>query len=173
MVNYRRARIPGATYFFTVTLNDRKSDLLAKHISLLRSSFRIVKHERPFRMDAVVVLPEHLHAIWTLPESDDDYPSRWRAIKANFTRSIKNRGAVPKRNARGEYDIWQRRYWEHVIRDDADFERHVNYIHYNPVKHALVKRPIDWRWSSIHRFVRLGLVPATWAVDTGDGSYGE
>lgn len=173
MVNYRRARVPGATYFFTVALGNRESDLLVRQIDLLRSAFRLVRQQKPFGIEAIVVLPDHLHTIWTLPEGDSDFPSRWQALKAHFTRSINDRGETTKRNARGEYGIWQRRYWEHLIRDDTDFERHVDYIHYNPVKHLLVGRPIDWQWSSLHRFVRLGLVPAAWAIDPGEGTYGE
>ncbi len=130
MVNYRRARVPGATFFFTVTLNDRKSDLLTRRTDLLRAAFRTVRHQNPFQIDAIVVLPDHLHTMWTLPTDDADFSSRWQALKAQ--------------NARGEYDLWQRRYWEHLIRNDEDFERHVNYIHYNPVKHFLVKHPSDW-----------------------------
>lgn len=173
MVNYRRARVPGATYFFTVTLRNRESDLLVRQIDLLRSAFRTVRKRKPFRIDAVVVLPDHLHTIWTLPEGDDDFPSRWQALKAHFTRLVNDRGESTTRNTSGEYDLWQRRYWEHLIRDDTDFERHVDYIHYNPVKHLLVGRPMDWPWSSIHRFVRLGSVPTAWATDPGEGAYGE
>ena len=173
MVNYRRARVPGATYFFTVTLKDRRDDLLVTHIDVLRLTFRAVRQQKPFRLDAIVVLPDHLHTIWTLPDGDADFSSRWQAIKARFTRSLNNRGEATKRNARGEFDIWQARYWEHIIRDDSDFERHVSYIHYNPVKHSLVTCPTDWRWSSVHRYIRQGLIPATWAVDPGEGGYGE
>jgi len=163
MVNYRRARIPGATYFITVTLKERKSDLLIRRIDLLRSAFRAVRMQNPFRIDAIVILPE----------GDDNFPLRWQALKANFTRAITSQSETTTRNARGEYNVWQSRYWEHLVRDDADFERHVNYIHYNPVKHSLATRPTDWRWSSVHRFIRLGSIPATWAVDPGEGGYGE
>lgn len=173
MVGYRRNRIPGGTYFFTVTLADRRSQTLVEHIGLLRESFRRVRRERPFRIDAVVVLPDHLHTIWTLPEDDGDYPGRWRAIKIRFTHAARERDVPLTSNAKGEYDLWQRRYWEHTIRDEDDLQRHVDYIHYNPVKHGLVKRVADWPFSSFHRYVRLGRLSLDWGSNlalshTGD-----
>ncbi|MFO1154749.1 MAG: transposase [Rhodospirillales bacterium] len=156
MVNYRRARVPGATYFFTVTLRDRHKDWLTVHVDLLRSVIRDVRRQRPFIIDAAVVLPDHLHTLWTLPDGDADFSGRWRAIKARFSRELVHRGLPLARDRRGEYDLWQRRFWEHLVRDDEDFARHVDYIHHNPVKHGLVADPIDWRWSSIHAFVRRG-----------------
>ncbi len=138
MVRYRRARIPGAIYFFTVTLRDRRSDLLTRRAELLRQVFRGVRRERPFTIEAIVVLPDHLHTMWTLPPGDADYASRWRAIKARFSWSLARDGVPLIRNRRGEYDLWQRRFWEHLIRDEDDFARHADYIHCNPVKHGLV-----------------------------------
>ncbi len=173
MVNYRRARIPGASYFFTVTLRDRRSCLLTEHVDALWEAICAVKRQSPFRIDAVVVLPDHLHTLWTLPEGDENYSGRWRAIKVRFTRLLLKRGIGLERNPRGEYALWQRRFWEHVIRDDSDFARHADYIHYNPVKHGLVRRPIDWRWSSVHRYIRLGLLAPDWAAASRDGEFGE
>lgn len=158
MVNYRRARIAGATYFFTVTLRDRRQTLLTAHVDLLRSMFRAVRRQRPFVIDAAVVLPDHLHTLWTLPEGDADFSGRWRSIKAGFSRQLVRCGVPLARDKRGEYDLWQRRFWEHLIRDDEDFARHVDYVHFNPVKHGLVEDPFHWRWSSIHAHARQGRV---------------
>ena len=122
----------------------------------------------------VVVLPEHLHAIWTLPPDDVDYCARWQRIKGRFTRLLVKQGVDLSRNAKGEYDLWQRRYWEHTIRDDIDLQRHVDYIHYHPVKHGFVQRVTDWPYSSFHRYVRDGLLPQDWGgLDTGADHFGE
>jgi len=166
MVLYRRNRVAGGAYFFTVTLKDRTRTLLVDHIDQLRASFRTVKREHPFRIEAMVVLPEHLHAIWTLPPEDDDYSGRWRAIKATFTRRLVESGVEMARNPKGEYALWQRRFWEHTIRDDRDMQRYVEYIHFNPVKHGLVKRVKDWPYSSFQRYVRLGIYPCDWAGES-------
>lgn len=163
MVLYRRNRLAGGTYFFTVTLRDRKSTLLVDQIDPLRVAFRAIKRTHPFRIDALVILPEHLHAIWTLPPEDDDYSGRWRAIKALFTRSLAASGHRIARNPKGEYDLWQRRFWEHTLRDGEDMRRHVEYIHFNPVKHRHVTRVRDWPYSTFHRYVRLGVYPRDWA----------
>jgi len=176
MVYYRRNRVPGGTYFFTVTLADRRSQALVEHIALVRKAFRQVYRERPFRMEAVVVLPDHLHTVWTLPEGDDNYSRRWRAIKSRFTRLVRQAGVSLNPNAKGEYDLWQRRYWEHTIRDEDDLQRHVDYIHYNPVKHGLVKRVADWPYSSFHRYVRLGRLSPDWGsiqMLSHAGNFGE
>src|SRR4051812_25918230 len=116
MVQYRRNLVPGGTFFFTVTLRDRRSDLLVRHADLLRAAFNTVKAKRPFRTDAIVVLPEHLHAIWTLPADDTDYATRWRAIKAAFVGALTRDGIPVQHNSRGEAGVWQRRFWEHTIR---------------------------------------------------------
>ena len=173
MVNYRRARVPGAACFFTVTLRDRRKSTLIDHADLLRSVVRGVWHDRRFGIEAAIVLPDHLHAICTLPPGDADYSGRWRAIQARFSRALAGRGVPIVRNRRGEYDLWQRRFWEHLIRDDGDFARHVDYIHYNPVKHGLVADPFDWRWSSIHAFARRGLVSQGWRGFDQDGAFGD
>jgi putative transposase len=159
LVLYRRNFVPGATYFFTLTLRDRRQRLLVEHIDTLRESMKHVYALHPWRTDATVVLPDHLHALWTLPEKDDQYPLRWRMIKSLFTQRLRRSGAwFDSRSP------WQSRYWEHTIRDDRDFENHVNYIHFNPVKHGHAHAPSDWPYSSFHRFVRDGVVPLDWAV---------
>jgi putative transposase len=164
MTNYRRNRVPGACYFFTVNLAGRSQSLLVDHIDSLRSAFRYALDRHPFTVDAIVVLPDHLHAVWTLPEGDGDFALRWRLIKTVFSRAIpstERRSA--SRQTKGERGIWQRRYWEHTIRDEADFSRLVDYIHINPVKHGLVGRVADWEFSSFHRYVKAGILPVDWA----------
>jgi putative transposase len=163
MVRYQRQYIPGGSYFFTVTLADRRSTALTDHISALRAAFRAVKAESPFTIDAIVILPDHLHALFTLPENDANYSDRWRRIKANFTKSLVASGAPLVPDARGEYRLWQRQFWEHTIRNENDLARHVDYIHINPVKHGLVDRVADWPFSSFHHYVRNGLIPPSWA----------
>ena len=162
MVHYRRIRLEGGTYFFTVTLADRRARVLTDHVDLLRSVFRRVQGERPFKIVAMVVLPDHLHAIWTLPAGDADYSGRWRAIKAGFTRDLVAGGMPLVRHDKGEYDLWQRRFWEHTVRDESDLAAHVEYIHFNPVKHGLVKQVRDWPWSSFHQYVRRGWLAEDW-----------
>ncbi len=163
MVGYRRNLVKGGTYFFTVTLADRRASILTEQVDQLRTVMRSVRHDRPFEIVAMVVLPEHLHAIWTLPEGDADFPGRWKAIKAGFTRALVENGTAPVRGVNGEYGIWQRRYWEHTVRDEVDLSRHVDYIHFNPVKHGLVKHVKDWPWSSFHRYVEKGCFSPDWA----------
>ena len=164
MVDYRRNRVPGGTFFFTVNLHNRQSTLLVDRVGELRDSFTAVREKHPFHIDAIVVLPGHLHAVWTLPDGDDDYALRWRLIKTRFTQSL-NRSADTK--------VWQDRYWEHTIRDEPDFEAHVNYAHINPVKHGYVERAIDWPHSSIHRYVREGVIAEDWAAEPLNGKFGE
>src|SRR3954451_21304408 len=166
MVRYRRNFLAGGTYFFTATLADRTSRALVAHIDALRLAFRNVRQTQPFAIDAVVVLPEHLHVIMTLPDGDADYTNRWRLIKRRFTEGVARTGISLPRRRNGEHALWQRRFWEHTIRDDRDFERHVDYIHFNPVKHGLVSRVRDWPYSSFHQYVRCGLLPEDWAGDS-------
>lgn len=175
MVHYRRNLIKGGTYFFTVAIQDRKSALLVEWIDELRAAVRAVRHENPFHIDAWVVLPDHLHAMWTLPQGDDDYPGRWRAIKSHFTRAIVRAGATVTRNANGEYNVWQRRFWEHTIRDARDFEKHMDYIHYNPVKHGHARHPGEWPHSTFQRWVSQGVYPKDWGgyVEEEGKSFGE
>ena len=165
-MRYRRANIKGATYFFTVNLAERQNDLLVRHIAILREVTRAVKSAHPFDIEAMVVLPEHLHAIWRLPEGDADFPMRWSLIKSGFSRRLEKTELIrDSRVKKRERGIWQRRYWEHQIKDHCDFERHVDYIHYNPVKHGIVKQPIDWPFSTLHRFVQKGVLPENWAYN--------
>ncbi|WP_341327909.1 transposase [Methylotuvimicrobium sp. KM2] len=175
MVSYRRNRVAGGTYFFTVTLQKRNRSLLVDYIEDLRESVRDVRREHPFHIEAWVVLPEHLHAIWTLPPEDRDYSMRWKRIKRQFTNSLVEAGVAVKKNRRGEYDLWQNRFWEHTIRNESDLNRHFDYIHYNPVKHGLVTRVRDWPYSTFHRYVKAGIYRADWGDETQhcEGDYGE
>lgn len=164
MTAYRRNRVPGGTYFFTVNLLDRNGDLLCRHIENLRDAVRYARARMPFHIDAWVVLPDHTHCIWTLPEGDTDFSSRWRIIKAGFSKALppgELRSA--SRTDKGERGIWQRRFWEHTIRNDQDYAAHVDYVHFNPIKHGLVAEVQNWPYSSFHRYVMQGIYPATWA----------
>jgi putative transposase len=164
MPDYRRNRVPGGTYFFTVNLVDRNSDLLIRHIDELREAVREVRRNNPFHIDAWVILPEHMHSIWTLPEGDEDYSSRWKAIKIRFVKQIpKTKQHANMRLRKGERGIWQRRFWEHTIRDERDYAAHMDYVHINPVKHGLVGCVHDWPYSTFYRYVELGLYPKDWA----------
>lgn len=177
MVNYRRSRIQGGTYFFTVNLYDRSSNHLVTHINHLRRAFRTVQKQRPFEIVASVILPEHLHIIITLPDDDCNFPERWKAIKSQFTRALVQDNIVClTKNKKGEYNLWQRRYWEHQIRDEVDLQHHVDYIHYNPVKHGHVRQVVDWPYSSFHRYVKSGVIESNWGGGDkldGIGGYGE
>jgi putative transposase len=168
MRRYLRHRVPGACYFFTVNLAERKNNSrLVTHIEALRDAFAKTKQDHPFEINAIVVLPEHLHCLWTLPPDDADFSTRWSLIKARFSRALPAGEKISKsREAKGERGIWQRRFYEHYIRDDDDYAKHVDYIHWNPVKHGLVARAIDWPHSSIHRYIREGLLSEDWAADS-------
>lgn len=175
MSNYRRYRVPGGTYFFTINLLERRSDLLTRHIDALRDAVRRTRRERPFRIDAWVVLPDHMHCVIALPEGDDDFPNRIKAIKIRFTRAVpatERRSRV--RAAGGERAIWQRRFWEHAIRSDTDYARHMDYVHFNPVKHGYVALARDWPYSTFHRLAKDGLYSDDWGVgDIEDFPAGE
>jgi putative transposase len=159
MSSYRRLRLPGATFFFTVNLARRGDDALVRHIGDLRHAFRATAAEHPIRCDAMVILPDHLHAVWTLPPGDADFSIRWRKLKARFTRwSRVSLPTTSSKTKKREAGLWQRRFWEHAIRDDTDYAAHVGYCLWNPVKHGLVTRAEDWPFSSIHRDMRAGLV---------------
>lgn len=178
-MQYRRAKTPGSSYFFTLVTHNRRSILCeSANIALLRDSFRRVIQKHPFVIEAISILPNHLHCIWTLPKGDADFSTRWRLIKSWFSRNchIRYHGKISaSRQSKGEKAIWQRRFWEHLIRDEEDFNRHVDYIHYNPVHHGLVLAPKDWQYSSFHRFVERGVYDLNWGaseipvfdVDTG------
>ena len=178
MRRYIRAFVPGGTFFFTVTLQDRGARYLRDHVAELRTCFTEVKDRHPFRVDAIVILPEHLHAIWTLPTDDADFGTRWMLIKQAFTRRLHAIGALDEASSsvrrKGQRSVWQQRFWEHQIRDEDDFARHVDYIHFNPVKHGWVLRARDWPYSSLHRFVREGTLPGDWGISAGiEGQFGE
>jgi putative transposase len=163
-MRYRRAKAGGGTYFFAVNLADRNSTLLIDKVDVLRQAIGYVRQRHPFQIDAMVILPDHLHALWTLPKEDFNFPTRWMLIKSTFSRAIAvGEGRGMSRVRKGERGIWQRRYWEHLIRDEQDYSAHVDYIHWNPVKHGYVNEAIQWPYSSFHRYVRKGILPAIWA----------
>ena len=168
MPNYRRVFIPGGTSFFTVNLLERRTKVLTEHVAHLRHAIFWTKRRLPFRIDALVILPDHFHAIITLPPDDINYPSRLRHIKKRFSRGLaKTEWLSPVRQKRGERGIWQRRYWEHHIRDERDFNNHVAYCYYNPVKHGLVQNARDWPHSTYHRDVRVGRFEEDFQVANG------
>jgi putative transposase len=176
MSRYRRAKFEGSLFFFTVVLAERSTTLLVDEIERLRRAYRLVQQHRPFETVAICVLPDHLHALWALPTADADFPIRWSLIKSGFSRGLEpSQTRSASKAARREKGIWQRRYWEHVIRDDADLERHIDYIHFNPVKHGHVARVSDWPHSSFHRYVERGLLAPDWGGDMREmfGSFGE
>ncbi len=176
MSRYRRRLAAGGTFFFTVTLADRRNRLLVEHINRLRRAWRVAQTRHPFEILAMCILPDHLHAVWTLPTGDADFGRRWSAIKRLFSAGL---CAAPARSAskiaKREKGIWQRRIWEHQILDDADLDRHMDYVHINPVKHGLAGRVSDWPFSSFHRHVATGVLPADWAAGGAEtvGTFGE
>jgi putative transposase len=176
MTAYRRNFIAGGSFFFTVNLAERRLRLLTDHIDALRTAFRETRRHHPFTIDAMVVLPGHLHTVWTMPESDADFATRWRLIKTAFSRCVPAVERISdSRAVKGERGIWQRRYWEHTIRGGNDFPRHIDYVHINPVKHGHVTRVREWPHSSFHRMVKLGIYPEDWAGDVSghDEAFGE
>ncbi|CAL76466.1 conserved hypothetical protein [Bradyrhizobium sp. ORS 278] len=162
-------------FFFTVVLENRSSRLLVDQIDRFRSCYRDTRERHPFETIAICILPDHLHVIWALPENDGNYPIRWSMIKSGFSRGLKPHTQSSSVSAKREKGIWQRRYWEHAIRNQADLERHIDYIHFNPVKHGLVSRVSDWPHSSFHRYVERGWLAADWGGDVKkmSGSFGE
>jgi putative transposase len=175
MPQYRRARIEGCIFFFTVVLTDRSSNLLVDQIDRLRRAYRMVQERRPFETIAICILPDHIHSLWALPEGDADFSTRWSLIKSGFSRGLDPQPRSKSKIFKREKGIWQRRYWEHAIRDDADLERHVDYVHFNPVKHGYVTRVADWPHSSFHRYVDRGLLDPDWGGYIKDiqGAFGE
>ncbi|MFA6041268.1 MAG: transposase [Methylophilus sp.] len=163
-MDYRRAWHAGGTYFFTLNLLKRKdNDLLVKHVNVLKNAIKQVKQAHPFIIHAWVILPDHMHCVIELPQDDLDFATRLRLIKINFSKALpKTEYRSPVRLKRGERGVWQRRYWEHLIRDEADYIAHIDYVHINPVKHGLVKQVKDWPYSTFHKIVKLGIYPADW-----------
>ena len=180
MAPYLRPRIPAATVFFTVCIAEPGSRLLVEEIDILRDAVRVTRERRPFVIDAWVVLPDHMHAVWTLPEGDTNYSDRWGAIKARFSRFVRLKAAdrlrarrSPSKVAKQDAGIWQRRFWEHHIRSEADYKAHMHFCWMNPVKHGLAARPVDWAYSSIHRDIRAGRVDPHFAVSIVQRDFGE
>lgn len=177
MSHYRRNYVEGGTYFFTAVSYCRRpfltTDLARKS---LRDAFETIKQKRPFEIVAIVLLPDHLHTVWTLPQGDSDYSTRWRRIKEVFTESYLASGGTElwqprSRREHGQRGIWQKRFWEHTIRDETDLERACDYIHWNPKKHGLVTNITDWEYSSFHRFVQLGHYELGWGSDDPTPGY--
>ena len=168
MPNYRRWRIPGGSYFFTAVTASRRP-ILTPDLGrrCLHEALAEVQAATPFEIFAIVLLPDHVHSIWNLPIGDDDFSSRWAQVKSTFTKKYLAGGGVEapisaSRRMKGDRGVWQRRFWEHLIRDNDDLKRCVDYLHYNPVKHGLVSRVRDWSWSSFQRFVALGEYTQNW-----------
>jgi putative transposase len=170
MSDYRRWRVEGGTYFFTLVAHSRApifADPTAR--TILGDKFRECQRKWPFEINAIVLLPEHLHAIWTLPSGDANYSQRWAWIKKEFTKGWLDLGGAEQaislaRQERRDHGVWQPRFWEHTIADEHDFDRHFDYVHYNPVKHGLVRSPSEWRESSFHRWVRAGVYDPEWGA---------
>jgi putative transposase len=170
-MRYRRVNIAGGAYFFTL-VTERRRPLFRERaaVALFLDAVESIRSRHPFQVDAYVVLPDHLHALWTLPEGDAKFSTRWRLIKEAFTRAYMKAHEAPDRSesrrTKGEQGVWQRRFWEHVIRDDADFAAHLDYIHFNPVHHGLAAAPCDWPYSSFRTWMERGVYDATWGTDT-------
>jgi len=168
MPDYRRAKIPGATYFFTVVTFNRRPFLATEPaISCLRAVIRRIKAKRPFSLDAFCILPDHIHCIWTLPLNDADYSTRWNLIKGMFTKNFRKTTGLNSPDAWSRYKkrerpVWQKRFWEHWLRDRDDLNRHLDYLHFNPVKHALAHKPGDWPWSSFAHYLAKGWYDSDW-----------
>lgn len=177
MSNYRRARDAGACYFFTLTSHQRLPVLTDAPLrAALRRAIERVRLHRPFVIEGWVLLPDHLHCLWRMPQGDADFGSRWSMIKRLTSQAIALPGTVSlSRSLRRDSRLWQRRFWEHRIHDGDDYQRHMDYLHFNPVKHGLVPRVVDWPWSSFHRLVTEGVYPADWGGDAvvDNGEYGE
>lgn len=177
MSNYIRNYQTGATYFFTINLRDRASSLLTIYIDELRLAYQKVQQKMPFTTDAIIILPDHIHAMWTLPQNDYDYSTRIRLFKSHFSKQLPvqiKQTNNKSRQKRGETGVWQRRYWEHTIRDELDYQRHMDYIHYNAVKHGYVDSPMLWQYSTFRREVNKGRYDLYWADAQSHGlEFGE
>ncbi|MHB8765823.1 MAG: REP-associated tyrosine transposase [Deferrisomatales bacterium] len=172
MPEYRRNYAAGGTYFFTVVAFNRRPWLCEEASrKALRRAIDHVRLRYPFQVDAWVLLPDHLHCLWTLPPGDSDYSTRWRLIKGFVARAIgasaDEKDLGTSRAHKGERTLWQRRFWEHTIRDQRDFETHSDYIHNKPGKHRLCGSPRDWPWSTIHRWMATGAYPDGWGEGLG------
>lgn len=168
MVQYRRYYEKGGIYFFTVNLRDRRECLLVDHIAELRMAFRKTMIEMPFEIIAIVILPDHIHSIWKLPENDQDYSTRWKRIKGIFTKALRLKGVKLLQDKHKAYNLWQRRFWEHKIRDERDYTNHIGYIHYNPVKHGHVEKACEWPYSSFRNYVERGILDEGWGDSSND-----
>jgi putative transposase len=175
--NYRRCYVPGGSFFFTV-VTERRAGILANDRArdCLREAIRHCRHHLPFHVDALVVLPDHIHTIWTMPPEDGDYSKRWGIIKKHFTQNWLALSGIeqPVTASRLRYrrrGIWQRRFWEHALRDERDYQNHFDYLHYNPVKHGLVNNISDWPYSSFHHWVEKGVYPPHWGSRIEDRLY--
>ncbi len=183
MPNFRRSFVPGGTFFFTVVTYKRRCILTKpESLEILHDVVDNVKQQHPFTIDGWVLLPDHIHCIWSLPEDDSDFSKRWGMIKAGFSKRAKgflhkDEWMTEAKRKYRESTIWQKRFWEHMIRDEVDFNKHMNYIHFNPVKHELVRSVKDWPHSTFHRCVKDGLYSPDWGGDdmsnTNDTDYGE
>ena len=177
-MRYHHPPHPGQTIFFTVVTADR-SPILIDEIDRLRGAFRQVMQRQPFAIDAIVVLPDHLHTIWRLPEGDGSYATRWSVLKRYFSVGIARADVRSSLRRRRERGVWQRRFWEHVVRDESEWNAYVDYIHYNPVKHGYCTAPGDWEFSSYRRFAARGQGTEGWearlaaAADALQGQVGE
>jgi len=175
MTDYRRIYHPGAVYFFTVVTHERRPFLTTPMArKLLRDAFQTARARADFSFLAFCLLPDHFHCLMCLPEGDTNYSLRWSHVKGEFTRAYLAQGSpqgmvTRSRKKKGEAGVWQRRFWEHTIRDEADFENHANYIHYNPLKHGYVEQVRDWPWSSFHRYVKLGWIDPEWGTEEPSG----
>ena len=178
MSYYRRLHIPGAIYFFTVVTFGRMPILTKPAVRrILRAAYGQTCNERPFETIAIVLLPDHLHCLWQLPDGDSDFSTRWKLIKGRFTSALPETGIAlpppsPSRAKRGEQTAWHRRFWEHLVRDENDLKRHADYIHYNPVKHGYAKRPADWPFSTFHKWVAKGEYSPGWGASEPEALQG-
>ncbi len=181
MPRYIRSKSKGATYFFTVNTHQRQPILTQPiNVEAIRLAIQKTKQCLPFKIDAWVVMPDHMHAIWTLPDNDHDYSKRWGIFKMSVSKTCKSHGFFQDKTQsqlkRNESGLWQRRFWEHEIRDENDYKTHMDYLHWNPVKHGLTSNVCDWPYSSFHKLVDKGVYEKSWGCNDkafGLGKFGE